>query len=151
MIKDIHFGKKRGRRRREEGCVNADSAASDKRRPFLTANAEDREKPAEEERRATLSWLWVAEAQWLQYLHCQLKGWGFNPRTAEEEHDQPCSNDKASFTLRHCGVMDPTSSLLWAAVEARFNLGSEKHSDDDGLGVLDQKQPDRFPSLWSFR
>lgn len=52
MIKDIHFRKKRGRRRREEGCVNADSAASDKRRPFLTANAEDRKKPMEEERRA---------------------------------------------------------------------------------------------------
>lgn len=50
MIKDIHLRKKRGRHR----FVNADSAASDKRRPFLTANAEEEEEePRAEE--ATLS------------------------------------------------------------------------------------------------
>lgn len=44
MIKDIHFRKKRGMHRREDRfrrltsavCVHADSAASDKGRPFLT-------------------------------------------------------------------------------------------------------------------
>ncbi len=116
--------------------TSAVSTASDKGWPFLTAVhcsvplMQRTERSREREERGLKRPCW-ADYGWWKHSGCQIctaswKVGGLIRERLRRERSQPCSNDKASFTLRCYRVMDPTSALLLAVMDAIFNIGPGK-------------------------